>query len=371
MVSATSQTPPKPDLKPGDRIGILGGGQLGRMLALDAIRLGLVPVVYCQDRSEPAVIPAEAVVTGAWDDEEALDRFAALAQVCTFEFENIPAEAVARVAAKTIVRPDPRALRIAQDRLSEKTFLNGIGIGTTGFAAVGNGSDLNRAIEKVGLPSVLKTRRMGYDGKGQVRLMAREDREDAWEQIGRAPAILEAFVSFRRELSVIVARGTGGQIAVFDPVENEHRNHVLSRTLAPALLSVEQDGNARGIAAQIVTALDYVGVMGVELFETQEGRLLVNEIAPRVHNSGHWTQDACPVSQFEQHVRAVAGWPLGDTERHSDAIMENLLGDGVDAWAGHLAAPGTVLHLYGKAKARAGRKMGHINRIYPKGARPH
>ncbi len=357
-------------LTPGDTIGILGGGQLGRMLAKAAARLGLKTHVFCEKPTEPATHVATDVTCARWDDRAALERFAGAVGVVTYEFENVPAETVNLLTPHVPVRPSGRALEVSQDRLAEKSFMNGIGIGTARFAPVDGPADLPGALETVGLPAILKTRRLGYDGKGQARLHGTEDADKAWAAIGAVPAILEAFVPFVRELSVIVARGLDGSVAAYDVVENHHRNHILARTLVPAWLETEACARAHAMARRIVTELDYVGVMGVELFETGDGGLLVNEVAPRVHNSGHWTQDACLISQFEQHVRAIAGWPLGAPNRHSDAVMDNLLGEDAGGWHALLSRPDTAVHLYGKGQMREGRKMGHVTRLFPKGQRP-
>ncbi len=361
-------------LSPGDTIGVLGGGQLGRMLVRAASRLGLKAHVYCQETKEPAAQIAASVTCASWDEGRALDAFAACVQAVTYEFENVPEDTARRLEARTALRPGAGALAVAQDRLTEKTFLNGIGAITTAFERIDGPDDIAPALARLGAgperPGVLKTRRMGYDGKGQTRITAASDAPPAWTRIGGAPAILEAFVPFRRELSVIVARDVSGRTAAYDVVENIHRDHILARTLAPAQLSPEASTRAKTMAQAIVTALDYVGVMGVELFETEDGDLLVNEIAPRVHNSGHWTLDACLISQFEQHIRAVAGWPLGSPERHCDAVMDNLIGADAARWPDILADGRTALHLYGKREMREGRKMGHTTRIYPLGRRP-
>ncbi|MGF1456707.1 MAG: 5-(carboxyamino)imidazole ribonucleotide synthase [Alphaproteobacteria bacterium] len=357
-------------LVPGDTIGILGGGQLGRMLARAASRLGLRTHIYCQSAEEPACDVAAAVTLAPFDDTAALQAFAQAVRVVTYEFENVPAETVSVLETLVPVRPGPTALAVAQDRFTEKTFLNGIGVPTTGFAPIDSAQQIGPALGVLGTPAVLKSRRFGYDGKGQTRVAADTDHHAAWDTIGRAPAILEAFVPFTRELSVIVARSAAGTIAAYDVCENQHRDHILARTLAPARLSETAATAARAMAGAIVDALDYVGVMGVELFETAEGAFLVNEIAPRVHNSGHWTLDACVISQFEQHIRAVAGWPLGTIARHSDAVMVNLIGEDVTAWREALAWPDTALHLYGKRESRRGRKMGHATTLYALGTLP-
>ncbi|MGB0497083.1 MAG: 5-(carboxyamino)imidazole ribonucleotide synthase [Rubricella sp.] len=353
-------------LAPGGTIGILGGGQLGRMLALAAARLGLKVHIFEPQPDCPASQVAHATTTAPYDDHDALRAFAAAVDVVTFEFENIPPEALDALEEIRPVRPSRRALAVSCDRLEEKTFLAGLGLQTAPFAAVDDEGDLAEALARIGTPAILKTRRFGYDGKGQARIMAPGDADRALESLKGAPAILEGFVDFSTEISVIAARGTDGQVAAYDPGENLHEDGILRRTTVPAPVPRAIRTDAVLLAGRILSALDYVGVMGVELFVTRSG-LVVNEIAPRVHNSGHWTQDACTIDQFEQHIRAVAGWPLGDGTRHSDAVMENLIGNDFEAWASLAADPGACLHLYGKAETRPGRKMGHVNRITPKG----
>lgn len=357
---------------PGGTIGILGGGQLGRMLAMAAAELGFKCHIYCPDAEAQAADVAARLTRAPYDDAVALAGFADSVDVVTYEFENVPAETARILSQHAPVRPAPRALAIAQDRLTEKNFLKEHGIATAPFAEVASIAELEAALARIGTPAILKTRRMGYDGKGQAKIAHARDAAAAWEAIGRLPAIVEGFVDFEREISVVVARGADGGTAAYDPVENLHTDHILARTYAPAALAPALAGEARAIAARIVAALDYVGVMGVEMFLLAEGasRLMVNEIAPRVHNSGHWTMDACAVSQFEQHIRAICGWPLGDPARHSDAVMTNLIGDAAGQWAALAAEPGAKLHLYGKAEARPGRKMGHVNRLFPLGKRP-
>lgn len=371
----TNKSPLAPKVvAPGGRIGILGGGQLGRMLALAAAELGLSSHIYCPDAEAPAMDVAASGTRAAYDDAEALARFADSVDVVTYEFENVPAETARILAEHAPVRPGVTALATAQDRIVEKNFLASHGIATAPFADIPDETALLKAVAEIGTPSILKTRRFGYDGKGQAKISTPADALAAYDAIARAPAILEGFVPFEREISVIVARGLDGAIAAYDPVENIHKNHILDRSLAPARIDAKLAGEARAIAAHIVADLAYVGVMGVEMFvlpaDAEGPRLLVNEIAPRVHNSGHWTQDACTVSQFEQHIRAICGWPLGAPARHSDAVMMNLIGDDVNDWAALAAEPGTVLHLYGKAEARPGRKMGHLTRLYPFGLGP-
>ncbi|MFT5742718.1 MAG: 5-(carboxyamino)imidazole ribonucleotide synthase [Paracoccaceae bacterium] len=348
-------------LPAGATIGILGGGQLGRMLSVAASRLGLRTHIFEPGINPPAADVAHAVTTASYDDADALRDFAASVDVITYEFENIPTTALDILENFRPIRPGRLALATSQDRLTEKEFLQGLGLQIAPFANVENATDLGTALSQVGTPAILKTRRLGYDGKGQARIMAVGDAEQALADMAGAPAVLEGFVDFTHEVSVIGARGADGAVACYDPGENVHRQGILHTTTVPAKLSPSQRTDAVLIAARILNALDYVGVMGVELFVTPAG-LIVNEIAPRVHNSGHWTQNGCVIDQFEQHIRAVAGWPLGDGSRHSDVVMENLIGDDMDRVT-QIATTNSALHLYGKAEAKTGRKMGHVNRI--------
>lgn len=351
-------------LAPGVTIGILGGGQLGRMLSVAASRLGFSCHIYEPGAHPPAGQVADRVTTAGYDDLTALADFAASVDVVTYEFENIPTAALDAIEATCPIRPGRRALAVSQDRMDEKEFLTGLGLSTAPFAAVDDAASLAVALENVGTPAILKTRRFGYDGKGQLRLKTPDRADEALAELKGAPAILEGFVAFSHEVSVIGARGIDGQVACFDPGENVHRDGVLHTTTVPARLSPAQRTDAVLIAARILNALDYVGVMGVELFVTPQG-LIVNEIAPRVHNSGHWTQNGCTIDQFEQHIRAIAGWPLGDGTRIQDIQMENLLGNDMDRIPNIADEGGAALHLYGKAEARPGRKMGHVNRVRP------
>ncbi|MDQ8027298.1 MAG: 5-(carboxyamino)imidazole ribonucleotide synthase [Brevundimonas sp.] len=351
-------------LPPGSTLGILGGGQLGRMLSQAASRLGFNVVILDPEENSPAGRVSQGQVIGAYDDPTALNVLGRVAQAVTFEFENVPAASVQTlVDSGAQVAPGARALAVAQDRVDEKTFLNSVGATTVDFAAVDSLDDLVAGLERLGVPSVLKTRREGYDGKGQVWVKSVADAADAFAAIGGKPAVLEAKAAFTRELSVIAARGRDGQVAVYPLGENIHQGGVLKTTVAPAAVDAKTDARAREIATAILNGLDYVGVLGVELFDLGDGTLLVNEIAPRVHNTGHWTQDGCVCDQFEQHIRAVAGWPLGPTEPHARVEMTNLLGDEVDQWTALAAEPDARLHLYGKAEARPGRKMAHVNRV--------
>ncbi|MFU8823884.1 5-(carboxyamino)imidazole ribonucleotide synthase [Yoonia sp.] len=345
----------------GATIGILGGGQLGRMLAVAASRLGLKVHIFEPGANPPAADLAHAVTTASYDDHTALTAFGRSVDVITYEFENIPTAALDLLETLAPIHPGRQALATSQDRLTEKTFLQGLGLQTAPFADVPDATALDAALDSIGAPAILKTRRMGYDGKGQARIMARTDAAAAWADMHGAPAILEGFVDFSHEVSVIGARGQDGSVACYDPGENVHDDGILRTTKVPANLSASQRTDAVLIAARVLNALDYVGVMGVELFVTSNG-LIVNEIAPRVHNSGHWTQNGCTICQFEQHIRAVAGWPLGDGARHSDVTMENLIGDDMDKLADY-AKTDAAIHLYGKAEVKPGRKMGHVNRI--------
>ena len=351
-------------VSPGGTIGILGGGQLGRMLAMAAARLGLKTHIYSDETDPPAFQVADKRTQGRYDDHAALAAFAKTCDAVTFEFENIPAETVEFVAALAPTNPGASALRITQDRVDEKSFVMKLGLATPAFAAVDSAADAAAAFDKLGGRAVLKTRRFGYDGKGQAKVASAQDARAAFESFKGAPCILEHFVDFDFEASVVAARGGDGAFAAYDPPENVHEHHILRRSIVPARLTTAQADAAKDIAKKIAASLAYVGVFAVELFVGKDGRLMVNEIAPRVHNSGHWTIDACLVSQFEQHIRAVAGWPLGNPARHSDALMENIIGAEANAWP-TLAASGGALHLYGKSEARVGRKMGHITRLAP------
>ena len=344
-------------------IGILGGGQLGRMLSVAASRLGLKTHIFEPGANPPAAHVADAVTTASYDDRAALIAFAQSVDVITYEFENIPTSALDLLETLRPIHPGRQALATSQDRLVEKNFLQSLGLQTAPFATVDNTADLDAAIAQIGMPAIMKTRTMGYDGKGQARIMSQGDAAQALADMAGAPAILEGFVNFSHEVSIIGARSADGAVACFDPGENIHVDGILRTTTVPAKLTPSQRTDAVLIAARILNELDYVGVMGVELFMTQQG-LIVNEIAPRVHNSGHWTQNGCTIDQFEQHIRAVAGWPLGDGSRHSDVVMENLIGDDMDRLP-ELAKTTAALHLYGKADVKTGRKMGHVNHVKP------
>jgi 5-(carboxyamino)imidazole ribonucleotide synthase len=358
-------------LPPNATIGLVGGGQLGRMSALAAARLGYRCHILTREVDSPAAQVSHAVTISDYSEPGSLRAFAEAVDVISFEFENISAEGLDLLASIRPVRPAPSALRISQDRIAEKSFLNGAGVATARWIAVHSPSDLVAAVDRLGLPAVLKTTRLGYDGKGQALLRSADDLAPAFEALDPKPLVLEAFVDFAREISVVVARGSDGAVASFDTVENRHRDHILDLTLAPARISTAVDLTAQAIATRIAEALDLVGLLAVEMFVDDSDRVVVNEIAPRPHNSGHWTIDACPASQFELHIRAIAGLPLPPAIRHSDAVMKNLIGpQGLALWPSVLAGPALIPHLYGKTTARPGRKMGHVTRLFPRGALP-
>ncbi len=355
----------KAPLPPGSTIGIIGGGQLGRMLAMAAARLGYRTIILEPQADCPAAQVANRQIVAAYDDPAALAELAESCDVVTYEFENVPVQAAAALAGRVEVSPPPMALDVSQDRLTEKSFINAAGTPTANFRAVDSDKDLIAACAAFGGSGVLKTRRLGYDGKGQrlLRDANPADLAGVHAALGGVPLILESLVPFEREISIIGARGHDGTVLCYDPAENVHRDGILHTSTVPARIPERTAEAARKAATAILEALDYVGVIGVEFFVLGDGNLLVNEIAPRVHNSGHWTEAACAISQFEQHIRAVAGLPLGDPKRHSDCVMENLIGDDVNRLADLAAEPDTVIHLYGKAEARPGRKMGHFTRL--------
>jgi 5-(carboxyamino)imidazole ribonucleotide synthase len=358
-------------LPPGSTIGIVGGGQLGRMSAMAAARLGYRAHILTKETNGPAAQVAAAVTIGDYDDPTALRAFAAAVDVITFEFENVSAAGLDLLAGLKPVHPSPTILGISQDRIAEKSFLNGAGVPTATWALVEDIASLDAAIAAVGLPAILKTARLGYDGRGQARVATVEEARDAFASLTPKPLVLEGFVDFACEVSVVVARGADGAVVCFDTVENQHRNGILDITLAPARIPEAIAERAQALGRQVAEALDLVGLLAVEMFVDRDGRLRVNEIAPRPHNSGHWTIDACPASQFEMHIRAVAALPLPPATRHSDAVMKNLIGpDDMAKWPEILAAPGLIPHHYGKTEARIGRKMGHVTRLFPRGALP-
>ena len=358
-------------IAPGSTIGILGGGQLGRMMAMAAAEMGYHVHIYCPEKNAPAGEVAGRITYAAYEDLDALKAFAASVDVVTYEFENIPAESVSLLAAQVPVRPGAGLLQCSQHRVLEKQAINKLGIATAPFHAVTTLEELEGASHAIGLPAVLKTCRMGYDGKGQVIIREAGELKAAWEKLNTHDAILEGFVNFRMEISVVVARDVEGNIACYCPVQNTHKHHILHETIAPAPISAELSTEAERIARVVAQGLELVGLMAIEMFVTsplspplaggmEEGEILVNETAPRPHNSGHWTMDACVTSQFTQAIRAVCGLPLGSTERMCDARMLNLIGDDVKDWQRYAAMPEAKLHLYGKKEARAGRKMGHV-----------
>tara|TARA_R110002073_G_scaffold38749_4_gene110956 strand:- start:23816 stop:24910 length:1095 start_codon:yes stop_codon:yes gene_type:complete len=347
-------------LAPGSIIGILGGGQLGRMLATAGAELGFDVHVFDPAISAPAARVAARGYAAPWDDLGAVASFAARCDAVTYEFENVPVNAVKAAATEAPVRPGIRSLSLTQDRIEEKTFIRAAGAGTADFAAVDTLDDLRTAIKEVGTPAILKTRRFGYDGKGQAVIRTADDADAAWEAVGGAPSILESMVEFRRELSVVAARALDGSMAIYPLGENDHEGGILRVTQAPAAVGAATQAEAERIARILGDGMEHVGVFAVELFDLGGGQLLVNEIAPRVHNTGHWTMDACACGQFEQHIRAVAGWPLVSTTPHSSAIMTNLIGHDVDDWANIASMDDARLHLYGKHETREGRKMGHV-----------
>lgn len=350
-------------LPPGSTIGILGGGQLGRMLAIAAAELGFDVAIYTDEADSPASRVAANTTVADYLDRKALAEFAKHADVVTTEFENVPAEtAEALLAAGARVAPAPAALAIAQDRFDEKSFFASMNIATPPFAAVSSQQELAAAIAQIGAPSILKTRRLGYDGRGQIRIKTAADAAGAYDRLG-ASGILEGFCAFEREVSIIAARGYDGAIAYYDLNENEHTGGILSRTTLPARVSDLIVDQARSAACQVLEAFDYVGVLTIEFFVMPGGKLVANEMAPRVHNSGHWTIEGALTSQFEQHIRAVAGWPLGPTTRIAGIEMLNLIGEDAAHWAQLAADPAARLHLYGKRDARTGRKMGHVTRL--------
>jgi 5-(carboxyamino)imidazole ribonucleotide synthase len=346
-------------------IGIIGGGQLGRMLAMAAARLNFRTVILEPQADSPAAQVANQQITAAYGDPAALAELARLCDVVTYEFENVPVSAAETLAVSVPVYPPPKALEVAQDRVTEKRFLNASGIETARFHAVDSQTDLEAALADFGGEGVLKTRRLGYDGKGQKVYRKGDAAAGGYEALGSVPLILESFVPFVREVSIIAARNRAGEIRCYDPTENVHRGGILHTSTQPAAITPETAAAAREAATKLLEGLAYVGVVGMEFFVLSDGSLIANEIAPRVHNSGHWTEAACIVSQFEQHIRAVASLPLGDTVRHSDCVMTNLIGDDIDSVPAWLAKPNVLVHLYGKTEARPGRKMGHVTEILP------
>ncbi len=360
-MTATGRGP----LPPGSVIGILGGGQLGRMAALAAAALGYRTHIYCPEADCPARQVTPLATIAAYDDRAALAAFAAAVDVITLEFENIPLASARFLAERKALRPSPEILRICQNRVREKDFCGALGIPTARYRPVEDLAGLERAVAEIGVPALLKTTELGYDGKGQARIEPASDLAAAWATVS-APSVLEGFVPFELEVSVLIARGPDGACMAYPAVENRHRNQILHETHVPGGISALAAERADTIARRLAEALDLTGLLAIEMFVTARDEVLVNELAPRPHNSGHWTLDACTTSQFEQFIRAVCGLPLGATEPLADAVMTNLLGDDVMDWLGILSEPNAKLHLYGKAEARSGRKMGHVTRISPK-----
>jgi 5-(carboxyamino)imidazole ribonucleotide synthase len=354
-------TPPGPTIGPGSTIGIVGGGQLGRMLAIAAAQLGYKCHIYAPDEAPPAAEVAAQCTRGSFDDEAALARFGAEVDVATYEFENIAAGPLAALAAEAPLFPPRQALEVAQDRLTEKSFVAGLGGRTAPFAPVDDEGGLVRALETIGTPAILKTRRFGYDGKGQVRIADAAAAGQAWQAIKGRAAILEGFVRFEAEFSVLLCRSAAGEIVTWRPPENVHEDGILRRSIVPASPAIAAHAPAaEALSRRIAEALDYVGVLALEFFATADGPVF-NEMAPRVHNSGHWTIEGAATSQFENHIRAICGLPLGATTLAAPQVeMRNLIGDEADGWADLLADPSAHLHLYGKGEARPGRKMGHV-----------
>lgn len=360
---------PLPPLPPGSTIGILGGGQLGRMSALAAAKLGYRCHVYAPEPDSPGMQVAAARTVAPYEDAAALAAFAAAVDVVTFEFENVPAATLDILAPLVPCRPGVEALRIGQDRILEKRFFEQAGLAVGPWREVQDRAGLDAAVAALGLPAVLKTTRLGYDGRGQAVLRSPEDLDPAWARLAPRPLVLEAFIPFEREVSAIAARGADGTLVTFEATENRHLRHILDLSIAPAPVPEAVGAAARAQVARLAESLGLVGLLALEMFLLPDGRLLANEMAPRPHNSGHWTMDACLCGQFEMHVRAVAGLPLPDPGRHHDAVMKNLVGpESFGRWRELAAQPGVALHLYGKAEAREGRKLGHATRLLPQGS---
>ncbi len=370
----TTQNPPRPTpatlppLPIGSTVGILGGGQLGRMLAVAAANLGMKAHIYCPQPNSPACEVSAFHTIAAYHDMKALEKFAKGVDVVTYEFENVPAETAKKISRFTQLAPGEKPLRIAQDRLLEKQFLQSIDIAIAPFKPVRTAKELDEALKAINVPAVLKTTRLGYDGKGQRIIRSDKDTSQAFKELAGVELVLEEFIPFEREISVIIARDQHGNCAPYEASENIHKNHILDPSSVPASVSEKTLALAQTQAEKIAHALNYIGVLAIEYFvvlANNRQQLLVNEIAPRVHNSGHWTQDVCPIDQFDQHIRAICHWPLGDTRRLADVVMTNLIGDEINTFSKGLT-PNQYPHLYGKSEARSGRKMGHINTISPR-----
>ncbi len=368
MPNTQKTAPMKEILPPGSTIGIIGGGQLARMLAMAAAQYGLKTHIYAPEKNSPAFAVADYHTCAAYGDQAALKHFAEQVDVITYEFENIPADAVTLLSSLKALHPNAGALATTQDRVKEKTFISDLGIETAPFMSVPDAASLDAAINIIGLPAVLKTTRFGYDGKGQVMVRTEADIPAARNLAKGSACILEGFVAFKQEVSVIATRNLSGAFAAFDLCTNEHKNHILNTTILPAGVSIETEKNALAIAQKIAEALNYVGTFAVEMFlvvDKNGERLVVNEIAPRVHNSGHWTIEGAITSQFAQHIRAICDWPLGSTKRNGAIRMLNLIGDDINDWLQIVSDNQSHLHLYGKEEARPGRKMGHVTKVIP------
>lgn len=352
-------------ISPGSTIGIMGGGQLGRMLAMAAAHMGYRTHIFTPDTDSPASHVAEQTTVADYTDEDRLRGFAESVDVITFEFENIPPASLELLAALSTVHPSPAVLKTCRHRLREKEMIRAQGIATAPFAAVRSPDDLKRALESIGYPAVLKTCELGYDGKGQVKLNTPDDRGNAWQALNSSEAILEGWVRYEREISVIVARNARGESRCFEPSHNIHENHILSRTVVPAGIEAPVMKEAQAIAVKLADALGLVGILAVEMFLQSDGHILVNELAPRPHNSGHWTIEAAATSQFEQQIRAICGHSLGNTVTLCPVEMVNLIGDDAGLWRQYADNPDAHLHLYGKGEARPGRKMGHVTILKP------
>ncbi|TCR68279.1 5-(carboxyamino)imidazole ribonucleotide synthase [Bosea sp. BK604] len=353
---------------PGSVLGILGGGQLARMMAQAAADLGVLSHIYTPERESPAAEVAGRSTIAAYDDAAALRQFVESVDLVTYEFENVPAETAMLLAARKPLQPSARALAITQDRVTEKRFIEALGLPLAPFRVVTNIDELDSSLAELGRPCVLKTSRFGYDGKGQVKISAETDAAGAYAEIGGVEAVLEGLITFTKEISVIAARGYNGEFKAYDVCENEHVDHILSVTRAPARVRTNTYEGALNAARRIADALEYVGIIAIEMFVVEEGdreTFLINEIAPRVHNSGHWTSDGAKTSQFQQHVRAICNFPLGSSARLGTIEMKNLIGDAAENWREYLAEAGAHLHLYGKRESRSGRKMGHVTRVRP------
>ena len=355
-------------LKPGDTIGILGGGQLGRMLVLAAAPLGLKTVVFAPEPDCPAFESASRYICAGYDDQKALQQFIDLVDVVSYEFENVPLSAAHFIEERMHLAPNARSLEISQDRFLEKSFIHSLDIPSAAFLPVNHPEEMEAACHQIGFPCVLKTRRLGYDGKGQFLIRSHTDIDTGSRLVEQAACILESFVVFEHEVSMIIARSGAGEVSTFDLCLNRHKNHILDETELPSGLPAGIEDKAKQIAGQIAEALNYIGILTVELFVVRNDStldLIVNEIAPRVHNSGHWTIEGAATSQFEQHIRALCGWPLGDSTQLGNVLMKNLIGSDYHNWFSWLQKKGAHLHLYGKTDVREGRKMGHVTCIEP------